>query len=185
MKRGKKIVLLCHCILNSNAKVKGLSEYSSIIKEIVDLLEKKEIGIVQLPCPEMLVYGCNRWGHVREQFDNPYFRKKCRDMMTYIIYQLIDYTKNGNEIVGLIGIDGSPSCGVNKTCSSSAWGGEFLDNDEIEDKIKSLKFTAESGVFIEEIKKMFEANDLNIPLIAIDEMKIYESIDSIETFLSK
>jgi predicted secreted protein len=61
MKRDKNIVVVCHCILNCNSKVEGLSEYRGAVdftKKLVD----SGIGIIQLPCPEMILYGIKRWG---------------------------------------------------------------------------------------------------------------------------
>ncbi len=38
MQRGKKIILLSHCILNVNAKVEGFEPYESLVKELTDYL---------------------------------------------------------------------------------------------------------------------------------------------------
>lgn len=184
LKRSKKIVLVSHCILNSNSKVEGLSEYSGVIYEIVNLIIESGVGIIQLPCPEMLMYGIKRWGHVKEQFDTPYFRERSRKLIEPIIDQIIDYQRNGYKIIGCIGIDGSPSCGVNKTCSGS-WGGELLGDDNISNKIQDIIYISEPGVFIEELKKRFNEKGLNIPFIAIDEMNINSNIDQIKYFLTK
>lgn len=51
MKRNKKIILICHCIINANSKVEGLSQYGGIFKEFIDIIGGKDIGIIQLPCP--------------------------------------------------------------------------------------------------------------------------------------
>ncbi|GBF35608.1 hypothetical protein DCCM_4737 [Desulfocucumis palustris] len=101
------------------------------------MLMEKQIGIIQLPCPEMVVYGIKRWGHVREQFDTLFFREKCQDIIKPITYQLLDYVKNGYKVIGIIGVDGSPSCGVNLTCSGD-WGGEFLGNIDVLNKVTQL-----------------------------------------------
>ncbi|WP_373855525.1 CD3072 family TudS-related putative desulfidase [Desulfocucumis palustris] len=128
---------MSHCILNSNSKVEGLSNSPGIISEVMNLLMEKQIGIIQLPCPEMVVYGIKRWGHVREQFDTLFFREKCQDIIKPITYQLLDYVKNGYKVIGIIGVDGSPSCGVNLTCSGD-WGGEFLGNIDVLNKVTQL-----------------------------------------------
>ncbi|RKD22348.1 Predicted secreted protein [Caminicella sporogenes DSM 14501] len=184
MKRSREIILLSHCILNANSKVEGLSEYSGVLFELTNLIIKRGIGIIQLPCPEMLMYGIKRWGHVKEQFDTPYFREKCRKLIQPIVNQLIDYKNSGYKILGVIGIDGSPSCGVNKTCSGN-WGGEFLNNKLLVDKIHNLKFINASGIFIEEMKKIFRENNLSISFTALDETNINGSINKIKEFLDK
>lgn len=184
LERNKKIILVSHCILNSNSKVEGLSQYSGILYELVNLIAQKGIGIIQLPCPELIMYGIKRWGHVKEQFDTPYFREKSRELLKPIISQVIDYEKNGYSILGVIGIDGSPSCGVNKTCSAN-WGGELSGDDKIISKINNIKSLEEPGIFIEELKKQFEENKLDIPFTAIDEININSNINEIKKFLNE
>ena len=135
MKRSKKIILISHCILNSNSKVEGLSQYEGILNQVVDMIYKKGIVIIQLPCPEIIIYGIKRWGHVKEQFDTLFYRENCREMLKPIIGQVKSYMDTGYEIVGVLGIDGSPSCGVNFTCSGD-WEGDPSSKDDIDHKIK-------------------------------------------------
>lgn len=169
MERSKKIVLIAHCILNINSKVSGLAKTNLEMKSVFRLLLEKDIGIIQLPCPELTIYGSRRWGHVKEQFATPYYRKHCREIFKPYLEQIIDYQAAGYEIIALIGVEGSPSCGVNKTCSA-CWQGEVTDLKPVE--LASLEMIAESGIFIEEIKKILKEKEIKIPLIAIDEEKL-------------
>ncbi len=170
--------------MNANAKVQGLCSYSSSITEVINLLFENEIGIIQLPCPEMLTYGIKRWGHVREQFDTPYFRDKCHETMKPVINQLKDYTKNNYKIIGVIGIDGSPSCGVNKSCSG-AWGGEILGNQDILDRVNNVEYMSQPGIFMEEIKELLDKNNISIPFAAVDEVNVTQSIDQVKSFITE
>lgn len=184
MKRSRKILLVCHCILNSNAKVEGLSQYEGVFKEIIDIINKEGIGIIQLPCPEMIIYGIKRWGHVKEQFDTLFYRDNCREMLKSIVGQAKSYIDAGYEIVGVLGVDGSPSCGVNVTCSGN-WGGELSGNEDLEHTIMDLKDIGSSGIFIEELNKYFIEHEIRIPFIAIDERDVYSSLNTIESFIEK
>lgn len=49
------------------------------------------IQLVQLPCPEFTLYGPKRWGHTREQFDNPFFREHCRKILSPVLTQMKAY----------------------------------------------------------------------------------------------
>ncbi|MEF9951140.1 MAG: hypothetical protein RR840_02570 [Clostridium sp.] len=178
MKRGKKIVLLSHCILNCNSKVEGLSNYKSMKFEIIETLHKMDIGIIQLPCPEMHIYGIKRWGHTKEQFDNLHYRKEARKILEPIGDQVKNYIDNGYEFIGYVGIDGSPSCGVNYTCSGN-WGGEYKSIENYKNAIDSLKKIHESGVFIEEAKKLFNDLGINMPYYSIPEEEEEEFFESI------
>ncbi|MDX9917618.1 MAG: hypothetical protein RBT15_06315 [Gudongella sp.] len=182
MLRSKKIILVSHCILNANSKVEGLSQYQGIIKELVDLIDEKKLGVMQLPCPEMIVYGIKRWGHVKEQFDTLFYRENCREMLKPIVWQLKSYIDTGYEIVGVIGIDGSPSCGVNFTCSGD-WEGDSSSKDDLDHKIKDLKEIEAPGVFMEEFQKYLSEYNIDIKFTAIDENDVYNSLDNIKTFL--
>ena len=183
MNRSKKIVVLSHCLLNSNSKVEGLSTYSSILKKLVKYIILKDYGIIQLPCPELKMYGIKRWGHVKNQFDNEYFRNQCNNMLESYINQFKDYLLNGYEIKCIIGVEKSPSCGVNKTCISSSWGGT-VNSKCIKEKIDNIEIVNESGVFIEELEKMLKNIDLDIPLVAIDEEDVEKSLNDIKKILN-
>lgn len=178
MKRKKKIILVCHCILNSNSKVEGLSQYEGVFKEFLNIIADKGIGIIQLPCPEMIMYGIKRWGQVKEQYDNLFYRQQCRRLLEPIIQQVKNYIDFGYEIVGIVGIDGSPSCGVNFTCSGN-YGGEIIDSSQVSGILESLKLVNGSGVFIEELKKYLKEVDLEIPFYSINENDVYSSLDDI------
>lgn len=182
MKRCKKIILISHCILNCNSKVEGLSQYDGMFKEVIDIIHQKGIGIIQLPCPEIIIYGIKRWGHIKEQFDTLFYRENCREMLRPIIGQIKSYMDTGYKIVGVIGIDGSPSCGVNFTCSGN-WEGDPSSKDDIGHKIKDLRKIKGSGIFIEELKKYLSEYNMEISFIAINEDNVFSSLNDIKGFL--
>lgn len=178
MKRGKKIVLLSHCMLNCNAKVEGLSTYRAMKFRILEKLYSMDIGVIQLPCPEMHIYGIKRWGHTKEQFDNLHYRNEARKLLEPIGNQVKNYIENGYRVIGVIGVDGSPSCGVSLTCSGQ-WGGEFKSLDNYQKALDTLKVIEEKGVFMEEAEKLFNELGINIPFTAIREEGVEVSIDNL------
>jgi len=185
MKRKRCIVLLCHCLLNCNSKVEGLAEYQGALESLLKYLIANGYGLIQLPCPEITMYGVKRWGQVKEQYNTPYFRTHCQQIFRPIMEQIVDYLNSGYTCKALIGIDGSPSCGVNKTCSSAQWGGEVGSADGLAAKISDLKTIPSSGVFIEEITSCFKENNIKIDLLAIDESDPELSVDEIINILEK
>ena len=180
MRRNKNIVILSHCLLNCNSKVEGLANYKGSLKELIDYIINKDYGIIQLPCPELTLYGVKRWGHVKEQFDTPYYRKHCRKILIPYIEQIKDYIKNDYNIKSIIGVDGSPSCGVNKSCFSSKWGGTLSRERDLKDEvcIKSQK-----GVFVEEFARLLNKENVDIEFRAIDENYPKKSINFIKNHL--
>lgn len=184
MKRGRRIVLLAHCVLNGNAKVEGICGYRAAMTEVVSRLMASGIGMIQLPCPEMQVLGCARWGHVKEQLDTPHFRETSRALLTPVVMQLQDYKRNGYDLVAVVGVDGSPSCGVTRTCSGPGWRGDFLDRDETWSRVSGMVWADSPGVYIETLQQMLAAASLDIPFIGLDEADYLSSLRQLETFLS-
>ncbi|WP_240838801.1 CD3072 family TudS-related putative desulfidase [Acidaminobacter sp. JC074] len=112
MERGKRIVLVSHCILNQNSVVKPLARAKGAYKTIVDVINNENIGILQLPCPELIHLGLKRPPMSKEAYDTKAYRDLCKDLLSTIMIQLKAYRQVGYEIVGLIGIDESPTCSL-------------------------------------------------------------------------
>lgn len=123
--RSRKIVLVAHCVLNQNSKIDGCAHYPGPIKEMAELLMSAGCGIVQLPCPEIMHLGLDRRADrlsartiesedtrvARLMFENA-GRLCCRQIAEATAHQVQEYLKNGFEVGGMLGINGSPTCGV-------------------------------------------------------------------------
>lgn len=176
MKRGKKIIFLAHCILNVNAKVDGLASYPAAVRELTDFLADQKVGMIQLPCPETEVLGVRRWGHVKEQLSHPFYSECCARLLSPFVRQAAMYQEQGYTLLGIIGIDGSPSCGVKKTCRSRQWGGDFLDSTETWGKVETLKWVKEPGIFMESFQKKLTEKALRLEFFGLDESNIETSL---------
>uniref|UniRef100_A0A7C3J3Z8 DUF523 domain-containing protein n=1 Tax=Candidatus Methanomethylicus mesodigestus TaxID=1867258 RepID=A0A7C3J3Z8_9CREN len=160
-KRSKKIAIVAHCLLNQNAKVNGFAFFPAMIKPIIEILHSKNYGILQLPCPETTFAGTRRWWYVREQYDTPGYRSHCRRLLQPIVDQICEYTKEGFKVV-IIGLDGSPSCGVKFSGTSAEWGGAPKIPDA---QLTNYPTTTKPGVFIEELTCMIKEAGVQIPKI--------------------
>ena len=58
--RSKKVVFIAHCILNQNSISDGTAVFPAAFKEVIKILLDADIGIVQMPCPELCCLGLNR-----------------------------------------------------------------------------------------------------------------------------
>lgn len=168
MHRSKKIVIICHCLLNANAKVYPLAQCGGVYTEVLAGSIAEGAGIVQLPCPETIYLGMKRWGMTWEQYDTLSFRESCRDMLKASVAQIKAFADIGYEIQQIIGMDGSPNCGINRTCFGFT-GGEISEQDSVDDQRANLSFGAGKGVFMEVLSDMLEGEGLTIPFTAIDE----------------
>ena len=168
MNRIKKIAIISHCIINQNSVVKGEYKDMNIFFPFIKKLFEENIGILQLPCPETECYGLRRWGHVKEQFDNCGYRKYVEKIVNSFVDIIKEYINNEYEIVGIYGIAGSPSCGVNLTCSAN-WEGEISLYKDKEDIVSRIKMINESGIFMEIFKSVLDKNKINIPFYDVDD----------------
>lgn len=168
MNRSKKIAIISHCIINQNSVVKGEYKDINIFFPFIKKLFEENIGILQLPCPETECYGLRRWGYVKEQFDNCGYRKYVEKIINSFVDIIKEYINNEYEIVGIYGIAGSPSCGVNLTCSAN-WEGEISLYKDKEDIVSRVKMINESGIFMEIFKSVLDKNKINIPFYDVDD----------------
>ena len=154
---------MCHCILNVNSKIMGLALYAGAFERVVKKYLAAGIGMIQLPCPELTYLGLKRWGMTRDQYDTPYYRRHCTTILTPYVDQIVDYTRNGYQVEAVIGVDGSPSCGVHRTCIGYRGG---MIGGEPSPQFEELQ---EPGVFIRTLAEMLNAQGLSIPMEAIRE----------------
>jgi predicted secreted protein len=140
--RQREVVFLSHCILNENTRYLGGSFCPGAMTGVVGKWMDKGAGIVQMPCPEQLVWGgVNKtwmWlayaslGTVRQYLSTAllpifllYTRLRYKMIACDVCKQMKDYRKAGYKIVGVVGIDGSPTCGVRR-CLSMEKSTEFF-----------------------------------------------------------
>lgn len=160
---GGKVAVIAHCLLNVNTKVHGLGTYSAVHDEIPSLIEQGW-ALVQLPCPEATYLGMRRWGMTKEQYDSPGYRRHCRDILRPTIDTLEELSKDGCGPFVVLGIDGSPTCGVTRTCVG--WtGGEPVGAGEHDSAVEA----PERGIMIEELAAELSARGLEVSWRGIDE----------------
>jgi predicted secreted protein len=113
MERSKRIVLISHCILNQNTVVKPLARAKGAYKDIVMELINNDIGIHQLPCPEYRFLGLKREPITKAQYDTEDFRNINKIIAIDTVNIIKEYINNGYEVLGIIGINESPTCSLN------------------------------------------------------------------------
>ena len=135
---------MAHCLLNPLTRVKGL----------VPVPFRPEGPTVQLPCPEALYLGLERWAVTRNQLDVPQFRRFCRSLITQYV-DLLQMLAGQGARLRILGLAGSPSCGV-ETTSSGYTGGRVREAEHAH--------VAGRGVFMEEL--LAELERRNVPFQA-------------------
>ena len=138
-RRGKRIILLAHCILNQNAVVWPLARESGALAGVVRTCLDAGLGIIQLPCPEVTARGPRRAQAERPSYDTAGYRAHCRALIEPIRAQVEAYRRAGYEIVGLIGIGDSPSCGLTTTYEGGPRPGRGVFMEELLAMIPELE----------------------------------------------
>jgi predicted secreted protein len=110
MNRSRKLILTAHCVLNQNAVVREWERAPGAFNSLVKVMLDENLGILQLPCPEMAFAGEDRPPRTREEYNTPEFRELSRNLARPLVQQVAEYQRQGYQIVGLLGIGDSPSC---------------------------------------------------------------------------
>ena len=130
-------MVVAHCILNQNSRVQGIAYYAGMINEIVDVMRKHEVGIIQMPCPELTYTGLLRPSKTKKQYDTSAFRKYCRQIASSTADQVEEYVRNGFKVLAILGVEDSPTCGVEETSFQEANSGILIE--ELQSELKKRK----------------------------------------------
>ena len=146
--RSMKVVFVPHCALNQNSRLAKCAEVPASVTGLLHGLMEREIGVVQLPCPELIVIGLDREHvQIRSALDSRPARRWLRRLARQVTYQIDQYRKCGVRVLGVLGKNGSPACGVEMT-----WKAEYGPG---------------SGSFIEELQAELSDRGLDVPVVGM------------------
>jgi len=163
--RSGRVVFLSHCMLNQNARIVHEGDFPAMFEPLIDYLKKKQVGLIQMPCIELYCLGLGRFD-VRVGMESPAGMKRLERLIDDQVFTMREYLFQGFEIVGILGKQGSPSCGVTRT---------WLDNLQQDGQ----------GVWIRELKKRLALEKLDIPVHGVADYKQDESINWLEERLKR
>jgi predicted secreted protein len=175
--RSKKVIFLVHCICNQNARMHTCATFPAAVRPIVDFCLDNDIGIVQMPCPELMVTGLGRdrdepeMEFLPQVLHMPLARERIRQLAEQVVFQMKEYRFQGLTMIGVVGNDGSPSCGVDMTY--------FPEADP------NKRFGPGQGVFIEELKSLMKEARLELPVKGNEDKKWRDTIDWIRETLKR
>jgi len=183
--RSRKVIFAAHCILNENTRYLGGACRGGCVSEIIYQCVEKNMGIVQMPCPKQ-----HAWGGVLKRllltaYDSKetmlytfrniaipvfllYTKLIYARMATRTVRQIQDYHESGFHVLGIVGIDGSPTCGVNRTLdfkrSFKALADININTVTIADTNKVIRecLATESGLFIRALRTKLNRRNMNI-----------------------
>lgn len=186
--RSKDIIFVSHCILNENARYLGGAFNKGCVPKICKDILEKGFGIVQMHCPEQLV-----WGGVLKKYmwmafaskNTMIYRLRKLILPIFIFYTKYRYHKIANQVVkliqnyeingfhvrGIVGIDGSPTCGVNlslnmKKCFEliAPLTIDTLDRAKMNERMYVECQSSKPGLIIADLRKQLDKKKLNIKI---------------------
>jgi predicted secreted protein len=190
--RGRRVAFVSHCLLNENTRYLGGAFTAGAVPEVVTGLLEAGVGISQLPCPEQ-----RAWGGVLKRLllrahgimGSPLYlirRPLLRLFVTYtrlayrrlargVAREIADYQRSGYEVIGVIGVGSSPSCGVRHTldmrrsleviasCPITA-----IDRPTMNEQAVAGCRTVGEGIFTEELRRRLGRGGISVPFIEYD-----------------
>ncbi len=147
-KRMRRVIFISHCWLNINTRFPEGCAFEGANVPLIKTLLDSGLGIIQMPCPEYECLGLEkyRYGEIVNEELRACFRKTAQT----VVKQIKDYLELGFEIVGILGMNPSPSCGVGVAKGKGTMLGTSRDTSERQ----------ESGILIEEIQKLLDENNI-------------------------
>ena len=129
--RSHRVMFLAHCLLNENTRDLGGACQPAMVREAVEFCLAHDVAIVQLPCPEQHAWGGvlkrrllrfygveGSWRSRAGQWLFPvmwwWTRRIYRALARRTVAQVADYEASGMTVLAIVGVDGSPSCGVSR-----------------------------------------------------------------------
>lgn len=158
--RSFKLVIVIECILNQNSRDFGAATYPSMNKDILRLCMMYNVGIFQIPCPEMAFLGLFRerkkGQSIRDALNTEAGWDFCKKLSIEIVNRIQDYRKNKNKILAVLGGNPeSPGCAIH-----------------IEQSNKDTQsLTEKSGIFMKEFHKELLKRNIKIPFRGIRDFK--------------
>ncbi|MBA4383530.1 MAG: hypothetical protein C0410_02220 [Anaerolinea sp.] len=176
--RSKKVILVAHCILNQNAKIDRCAHYPGAMREVTQALLDAGVGVIQMPCPELQYLGLDRQAEKNKDttiesedtrvgalMNKTVPKVLCGKISYDLIYQIKQYQLNGFNIIGMLGINDSPTCGVESTWEDG-------------------KETAGSGIFIKIFKEECADQGVNIPIRGIKAQDPQAALEALKELLN-
>jgi uncharacterized protein YbbK (DUF523 family) len=192
-RRGRRVIFLSHCLLDENARYLGGACRAGCVEEILQQCVARGVGIVQIPCPEqrawggllksrmLRIYGSAPDGAramVLQRLLAPialaYTRRVYHRLARRVAREVQDALRSGIEVVGIVGVDGSPSCGVNRTldvrAALPALGRIDRTSISVEEMNALVRATVAPGpgLFVTELRRALRRRGCQVPFLAHD-----------------
>ena len=128
--RSGEVVFISHCLLNQNTRYLGGAVCPGVVSAAIAPYVKDGTGIIQMPCPEQRAWGGILKTRMLWLIEHPriaraapvllpavlrYVRWRYAHQARAIVRDVEAYLASGLSVRGIVGVAGSPTCGVETT----------------------------------------------------------------------
>jgi uncharacterized protein YbbK (DUF523 family) len=191
-RRGRRVVFLSHCLLNENCRYLGGACRTACVSELVQQCLDEELGMIQMPCPEeeawggvlkpllLLAYGLREHHPWLFRLRKPllrvgmaFTRFRYGRIARRVARQIENYVRSGYAVEAVVGVDGSPSCGVQTTLALSALMVlsalplKTLTNASLNSVLREHARSGQ-GVFVAELRRELQRRHVHVRFLAHD-----------------
>jgi len=173
--------------LNENVRFLGGATRPGAVGEVVDGYLRDGVGIVQLPCPEqhawggvlkrwmLALYGRRllRWTPVRRVavvFIRRATAFQYGRLARRAAREIVDYVASGFDVVGVVGVGASPSCGVATTVdleaavAAMAWcDRDSLSPQVVVERVVAANVVDGEGLFAAKLRSRLARHGVVVP----------------------
>jgi predicted secreted protein len=115
--RSGRLVFLIECLINQNARDMGAATCPAVNRQVVELLLQNDVGMAQIPCPEMTCLGFKRTRpagmSIRSALDRPDAQDYCHMLARQTADRIESYRSHGVVVLAILGgNEESPGCAV-------------------------------------------------------------------------
>lgn len=185
------MVFVSHCLLNENARYLGGAFHRGAVPEMTELL-RSGVGLYQMPCPEQRAWGgvlkrrmLLAYG-LRDRAVYPlrgilfrlfvwHTRVRYRRLAGRVARDIDDYRDAGIDVLGVVGVGGSPSCGVSTTLdlrrsfeTLAACPLALVDRTVMNERAVVGCRVAGDGLFLRTLKRQLARRGLDVPFVEYD-----------------
>lgn len=184
--RSGEVVFLSHCLLNQNTRYAGGAVCPGVVRSAVAPYLNDGTGIVQLPCPEQSTWGGVPKRRLLWLVDHPrlaratlpllplaraYLRRQYARQARSVSRHLRDYLDSGLRVRAVVGVAGSPSCGVHTTLDLHAAAesltrrAEPATSDWMNTTVIEPALRPGRGLFMDALVRECRRLDIDVPLL--------------------
>jgi predicted secreted protein len=190
--RDRRMIFLNNCLMNQTSRAPGVAYREGASTELIQLILDNGLSIEQLPCLECIGIG----GVSRKSFDRYLpllsnsikngwfsilklilkvwlinFERLCKKEARKVVDRIEDYVTEGYTILGVVGMNDSPTCGVTKTLDFIEYTRRLVlskDTGSTPKQIIQETLVDGTSFFIGNIMKELEKRGLDVKVIGFE-----------------